>query len=297
MATVKRLRASAICEAEGRLLVVRLRDPVSGVEAPYPPGGGVEPGELPAETARRETLEETGLRVRVDPMLKVVDSYPFLWAGVDYEVTTHYFGAALEGAFDATIAPVIDADYNLGAAWMPVGEALDAMAVHPAIASSVSKVIRLARRSAWLKHPNVVGPAGTLLGIHDQFRIASDRLSLVLARESETGTDLGYVARVFRPLAQTLHHHHHAEEAMLFTLIEHRTGTAPERLVTDHEELTRAIAEVEASLTSDADRARANAAVAAFGEVLGAHLDREEALVIPVLLRMTPDEAWALIHG
>jgi len=144
MTSTKRLRASAVCEAEGHLLVVRLRDPSSGVEAVYPPGGGVEPGEVPAETARRETLEETGIRVRIHPHLELVETYPFVWAGVDYEVTTHYFAASVVGAFDRTIAPVIDADYNLGAAWLPTEEALEAMAVHPDIASAVSRVLRLA---------------------------------------------------------------------------------------------------------------------------------------------------------
>jgi 8-oxo-dGTP pyrophosphatase MutT (NUDIX family) len=141
----KRLRGSAICEAEGHLLVVRLRDPVSGVVALYPPGGGVEPGELPAETARRETLEETGLRVRVDADVGLVETYPFRWAGVDYEVTTHYYAAELEGAFTKAVPRVIDADYNLGAEWVPVAEALEAMAVNRGIASACARVLRLAK--------------------------------------------------------------------------------------------------------------------------------------------------------
>ncbi|WP_232828270.1 NUDIX domain-containing protein [Kribbella monticola] len=46
------------------------------------PGGGVDPGERPAETAQREVLEETGLAVRVTDLLgvysdpDVVVSYP-----------------------------------------------------------------------------------------------------------------------------------------------------------------------------------------------------------------------------
>lgn len=142
----RRLRASVVCEADGHLLLVRLRDPATGVVALFPPGGAIEPGEEPADTARRETLEETGVRVRVDPELAIVDTYPFCWAGVDVEVTTHYLAASLEGAFDLALPAVVDAPYNLGAVWLPVDEAMAALSVHPAIASAVARVRRLAKR-------------------------------------------------------------------------------------------------------------------------------------------------------
>lgn len=284
-----------VCQSEGHLLVVRLRDPVTGVEALYPPGGGIEEGETPAVTARRETLEETGLTVRVEPGIELVETYPFRWAGVDYDVTTHYFGATLESPFELAVPKVLDADYNLGASWVPVAEALEAMAIHPAIAASTARVLHLVDVATWKKHPNIAGPASTLLHIHGQFRVASQRLSLLVEREAEA--DLGWVARAFAPLAETLHHHHHAEEAMLFPMVMQRTGVAPQRLVSDHEELTRAIAGVEESLRAGVSRAQAKAAVATFHEVLVTHLDREEALVIPVLLQLAPDEAWALINA
>jgi 8-oxo-dGTP pyrophosphatase MutT (NUDIX family) len=148
-----RLRASAVCEAEGQLLLVRLRDPVSGVEALYPPGGGVEPNEAPEETARRETLEETGVHVRVDPALVLVDRYPFTWAGVEYDVTTHYFAARSESP-PGDLPTVIDADYNLGAVWLPTNEALEALGVHPAIAAAVMHVLRRSRLAEWSDSKN-----------------------------------------------------------------------------------------------------------------------------------------------
>lgn len=283
-----------MCEAEGHLLLVRLRDPVTGFEALFPPGGGIEENEEPAETARRETLEETGLHVRIDPEATLVETYPFRWAGEDYDVTTHYFAATLEGAFDLAIPKVIDAPYNLGASWVPVSEALEAMRVYRSIASASARVLRIAKHTAWKKHPNLQGPAATLLMLHEQFRLGSGRLGQLV--EQSTAENLGRVARAFIPLAETLHHHHHAEEVMLFPLIRRRTGTPPERLVSDHEELTSAIALVEESLAGS-DKERAKAAAVTFDDVLVAHLDREESLVVPVLLEMTPDEAWALIEG
>ena len=39
------------------------------------------------------------------------------------------------------------------------------------------------------------------------------------------------------------------------------------------------------------------AAVRRFHDILIAHLDREEELVVPVFLALTPREAWNLIHG
>jgi 8-oxo-dGTP pyrophosphatase MutT (NUDIX family) len=293
----QRLRASAICRAEGRLLVVRLRDPVTGIEAFFPPGGAIEPDETPAQSARRETLEETGLRVRIDPEVEIVETYPFRWAGVDYDVTTHSFAAALMDPFDPTPPRVVDAPYNLGASWLPVSDALEAMSVHRSISAGVARVLRLADRAEWQRHPHIAGPASTLLAIHDQFRVASKRVSLLVEREADMG--FARVARSFAPLAQALHHHHHAEEAMLFPLVQQRTGIAPEQLVIDHQVLMAAIGAVEETLAAPGEAAKpsAKSATARFHEVLVAHLDREESLVIPVLLSMTPSEAWALIHG
>lgn len=121
-----------------------MRDPATNVELLFPPGGGIEPGERPEETAQRETLEETGVRVRVDASICETVRYPYPWAGVTYDVTTHYFAAVLDEAFSPTLPVVKDADYNLGASWVAVEEAPRQMA--PVIAEAVGRVLDRAKR-------------------------------------------------------------------------------------------------------------------------------------------------------
>lgn len=58
--------AAAVLDG-GRLLLTRRSDNGEWCL----PGGGMDPGERPAETAEREVLEETGLRVRVTDLLGV----------------------------------------------------------------------------------------------------------------------------------------------------------------------------------------------------------------------------------
>lgn len=135
-----RQRASAVCLVHGRLLLVRMRDPSTRVELLFPPGGGIEPGETPEETARRETLEETGLRVRVDRASVVTVRYPYPWAGQTFDVTTHYFLAMLDEPFREDLPNVRDADYNLGAVW--VEEAASFAQMAPIIAGAVRDVLR-----------------------------------------------------------------------------------------------------------------------------------------------------------
>lgn len=123
-----------------------------------------------------------------------------------------------------------------------------------------------------------------LLGIHDRFREAS---AFLLEQR-----DLAAIARVFLPLAGTLHHHHHAEEAMLFPVVEKHTGVAPAQLQTDHDEITDAIDGLEAALRARHPVATLAPLIRRFHDVLIAHLDREEELVVPVLLALTPHQVW-----
>jgi len=68
-----RLAAYTLCVDQGRLLLVRIAPgyPAAGIWTL--PGGGVDFGEDPADAARRELAEESGLEGRIDD-LAFVDS-------------------------------------------------------------------------------------------------------------------------------------------------------------------------------------------------------------------------------
>lgn len=113
-----------MCVDVGALLCVRLRDPASGIERLFPPGGAIEPHEQPAQAAARETLEETGYRVHVDEASERVANYPFVWAGREVQVSTSFFAARLASP-RAAPAPVVPEAIVRGVVWLPLGE-LDA---------------------------------------------------------------------------------------------------------------------------------------------------------------------------
>lgn len=81
--------AAVICLDHDRVLLVqRAREPNRGRWSF--PGGKIEPGEMARQAAERETLEETGLRVRVLDVVDVYDAIfpPFHYCVVDYLAVT-----------------------------------------------------------------------------------------------------------------------------------------------------------------------------------------------------------------
>lgn len=62
METTHRPAARIVClDSAQRVLLLHWRDPSDGSWLWEPPGGGIDPGETPLQTARRELVEETGL--------------------------------------------------------------------------------------------------------------------------------------------------------------------------------------------------------------------------------------------
>ncbi|MGW1910918.1 NUDIX hydrolase [Streptomyces sp. NPDC002076] len=68
-----RVAAYAVCVRDGQILLARSPGP-GGVPEWVLPGGGMEHGEDPYDTVRREVMEETGYRIQVTGLLGV-DSF------------------------------------------------------------------------------------------------------------------------------------------------------------------------------------------------------------------------------
>jgi ADP-ribose pyrophosphatase YjhB (NUDIX family) len=60
-AVVRPAARALVLDPEDRVLLVRFVNPETGDEFWTTPGGGIEPGETPADAIRRELQEETGL--------------------------------------------------------------------------------------------------------------------------------------------------------------------------------------------------------------------------------------------
>jgi 8-oxo-dGTP pyrophosphatase MutT (NUDIX family) len=121
----ERAAVRVVCVDErSRVLLMCWRDPTNGNLVWEPPGGGIEEGERPIDTARRELEEETGLSGEAVLDRAVTVRRHFEWNGQFYDGEEDFFLARFEGPPEISRDGLMDyeAEWLTGHAWLPWDE-------------------------------------------------------------------------------------------------------------------------------------------------------------------------------
>ena len=121
---VSRPSARIIClDDQGRILLLRWRDPFDGSTKWEPPGGGIDAGETPLQAARRELNEETGLPSDLIEPRPAEIARTFRWNGRDHE-HIEWFYLARTSKTDVRPAGLLadESDNYLGYRWFSLEE-------------------------------------------------------------------------------------------------------------------------------------------------------------------------------
>jgi len=129
-----RERASPLCRHGEKILLVRLREPKTGREYLFPPGGGLEAGESPAQAAIREALEETGYLIQLDSHPAQTLDYDFTWDGHVVRCRTHFFLARL---VEDEPRPFELPPLHLGVEWRYLTELETLFSFHPELSAHI----------------------------------------------------------------------------------------------------------------------------------------------------------------
>ena len=134
------LGVGAVIVKDGKALIVkRANEPFKGQWSI--PGGRVEPGETLAEAVRREMREETGLEVRVGPLIDVFELVEHVAGRLRHHfVIVDYLCACVGGALCA-------GDDAEALAWVTDDEV-----VRYGVADGAAAVVRKALRAADRRH-------------------------------------------------------------------------------------------------------------------------------------------------
>lgn len=131
-----RVRSSVVCIHNDKILGFHAEDPTSKSRYFFLPGGKIEENETVAASAVRETLEETGYKIRILSEGAITHEYTFHWEGKTYLTKTTFYPAQLIDPEEAA-SVVNDASYHRGVDWLPTSKINLFFAYHPDILKSV----------------------------------------------------------------------------------------------------------------------------------------------------------------
>lgn len=140
-----RARASVIVVHKNKILGFHAVDPHSGSKYFFMPGGSIDAGESAAAAAERETLEETGYKIRVLAETEFRRKYEFPWNGKTNACDTVFYLGVLDEDWHAP-REVQDADYHRGVEWVEAKSADKVFAYNKDILWAVQKLLKIAKK-------------------------------------------------------------------------------------------------------------------------------------------------------
>ena len=177
---------------------------------------------------------------------------------------------------------------------------MEDLTTRPGLPSDLLALLKAYPRDGWRVHPNFPGLAAFWLDRHDMFR----KICETLRTDAEAAQDGAldprqHAARLSRlggMLVQQLHGHHQIEDMHYFPALvglEARLSKGFDLLDSDHHALDGLLAgftrSANAVLTGQAEAGSFHSALQRFEPLLLRHLDDEEDLIVPVILKHGAD--------
>lgn len=126
---LRRQAARVICfDPDGSLLLIRSTDPADAAKPAWweLPGGGIDPGEDPQTTCRRELREEVGMATAEIGPCVWTQRAQFTFAGWDFDQTERIYVATSDGRTDLPLhLEAFEAMAFGGHRWWPIAEFMD----------------------------------------------------------------------------------------------------------------------------------------------------------------------------
>lgn len=147
---IYRHRSSVVVVHDKKILGFHAVDPTSKAPYFFIPGGAIEPGETPAESAARECMEETGYAVQIHENTAFERQYDFLWNGHINHCKTTFFLGTLAQPWQPP-GKIEDASYHQGVEWLDIKKIHDAFKYHQDILWAVQKLLKTSQKKSTLR--------------------------------------------------------------------------------------------------------------------------------------------------